>query len=68
MPTHYLMVYENALPFGQQFISTRRQIIFKTYFTCQFGMTFFYKICMDISCSKNLLIFFSIFRCEKLIN
>lgn len=42
MPTHYLMVYENALPFGQQFISTRRQIIFKTYFTCQFGMTFLF--------------------------
>lgn len=37
MPTHYLIVYENRSALGQQSIS--KQIVSKTYFTRQFGMT-----------------------------
>lgn len=69
MPTHYLMVYENrSAIWAAVHFNAKTNYFQNLSYVSIWNDFFFYKICMDISCSKNLLIFFSIFRCEKLIN
>lgn len=59
MPTHYLMVYENRSAIWAAVHFNAKTNYFQNLFYVSIWNDFFvYKICMDISCSKNLLIFF----------